>query len=195
MDFKAVCTRLSAIRDAGYGDFYTTDETGRTSGWRFLDGKLAAYSSDRGSWQGTAPDPGAKENEILTTVNNRAYKWKFVDGKLSEVSITPDWKAIYRVYSEEGIARHPEVVPAFQKEIELLTQTYGKPSKVVTIPYGNAYGAHWDRSEFLWNTPDGTQIVAFERTEFNHQGQLELVSFHSEESLEKTQQAQPNPYK
>jgi hypothetical protein len=99
------------------------------------------------------------------------------------------------MYSEEGIARHPEIVPAFLEEVNLLTQTYGKPSKVEMVPYGNAYGAHWERSRVVWNALDGALIVAFERTEFNQQGQLELVSFHSKESLEKTQQTKPNPYK
>lgn len=115
-----------------------------------------------------------KEDKLVTTTNNRQYTWNFADGKLSAVSVTPDWSAIYKAYSEEGIARHPEIVPAFQEEADFLTQIYGKPSTAKAVPYHNAYGAQWERSELVWYPPDGTQIVAFERTGFNQQGQLEL---------------------
>src|SRR6266404_4362622 len=50
MDFKAVCKKLSTIRDTGYGDFYTTDQTRPPVGWRFVDGKVGDYSID-GKWQ------------------------------------------------------------------------------------------------------------------------------------------------
>jgi len=178
-----LCNHLLQIRDTGSGDLYTTDQFSRTLGWRFIGGKVADYSFDH-TWQ----------NERVTTSNNRAYKWQFSDEQLSAVSVTPDWNTIYKQYSEEGIARHPEAVPAFQEEVGFLTQTYGSPSKVETIPYGNAYGAHWERSEAVWNRPDGTKIIAFERTGFNQQGQLELVAFDSKTSLEKAQQTKPNPY-
>ncbi len=201
MDFKGVCKKLSAMRDTGHGDFYTTNQTGHTFGWRFTNGTVAEYSVD-GKWQGTiamvTPEQNiknGKDDTLVTKTNSREYTWKFADGRLSAVTVTPDWNAIYKLYSEEGIARHPEIVPAFLEEITLLTQTYGKPSKVEMVPYGNAYGAHWERSRVMWNAPDGTQIIAFERIEFNHQGQLELVSFHSKESLKQTEQTKPNPYR
>lgn len=57
MDFRAVCKRLSAMRNTGNGDFYTTDQTGRTFGWRFADGKVADYSLD-GEWHSTVVTPG-----------------------------------------------------------------------------------------------------------------------------------------
>jgi 16S rRNA C1402 N4-methylase RsmH len=47
----------------------------------------------------------------------------------------------------------------------------------------------------MWNAPDGTRIVAFERTDFKQGGQLAVVSFHSKESPEIPQQTTPNPYK
>ena len=199
IDFKGACKKLSTTRDTGIGDFYTINDTGHTFGWRFANGTVAEYSVDE-KWQSTIVAPqqsikNGKDDTLVTNINNRAYTWKFADGRLSAVTVTPDWNAIYKLYSEEGIARHPEIVPAFLEEVNLLTQTYGKPSKVEMVPYGNAYGAHWGRSRVMWNTPDGTQITAFERTEFTHQGQLELVSFHSKESLKQTEQTKPNPYK
>lgn len=197
MDFKAVCKKFSAMQDSGNGDFYTTDQTGRTFGWRFVNGTLAEYSIDD-KWKNAIVVPdltNGQDHELLTTSNNRAYKWQFVDSKLSAVSVTPDWSAIYKTSSEEGIARHPEIVPAFQEEVDFLVQVYGKPSTAKSVPYHNAYGAHWERSELTWHAPDGTQIVAFERTGFNQQGQLELVTFHSRESLEKEKRTKPNPYK
>ena len=196
MDFKSVCKKFTAMRDTGNGDFYTTDQTGHAFGWRFADGKVAAYSRD-GEWHTAVATPNqtGQDNELLTTADNRAYSWQFADGKLSAVSATPDWSAIYKIYSEEGIARHPDIVPAFQEEVDFLIQIYGKPSTARVVPYSNAYGARWERSEVVWYAPDGTQIVAFERTGFNQQGQLSLVSFHSRESLEKTEKTKPNPYR
>ncbi len=176
MDYKAVCKRLSAIQDTGQGDFYTTDQMSRNIGWRFVGGKLADYFMD-GIWRNeidqiTRAASEAHADELVTRRNARSYTWKFSNGKLSEVAVTPDWAAIYKQYNEEGIARHPEVVPRFDDEVRLLTQTYATPSKVESVPYQNAYGAHWERSRVQWTEPDGTLIVAFERTGFDQQGQL-----------------------
>jgi hypothetical protein len=204
MDFKAVCKRLTATRETGAGDFYTTNQYNRTFGFRFKDGTLAAYTSDGGSTWHTSEDrevdlhcniASEDRSSRCTTGNNRAYTWKFLNGRLSEVLVSPDWMAIYKQYSEEGIARHPEVVPAFQDEVEFLTQTYGKPSHLEKVPYQNSFGAHWERLRVVWTAPDETQITAFERTEFNHQGQLELVTFTSKEALENSSEAKPNPYR
>jgi hypothetical protein len=192
MDFKEVCKKLSAIRDYGSGEFYTTTSAANTFGWRFVDGKVAEYSINGGTWQGSI---AVKASELVTTNNNRSYTWKFAKEKLSEVAVTPDWDSIYKRYSEEGIARHPEIVPAFQEEVDFLTQTYGKPSTVKAVSYHNAYGAQWERSELVWYAPDDTQIVAFERTEFNQQGQLGGVLFLSKESLNQTPKTKPDPYK
>jgi hypothetical protein len=182
MDFKSVCKKLTTMQGTGYGDFYTTNQTGRTFGWRFADGKVADYSVD-GKWQGILSE---KTNELVTHGNSREYTWKFADEKLSEVSITPDWDSIFGA----GVARH-EVIPVFQKEVDFLTQIYGKPSKVEMVPYQNGFGAHWERSMVVWNAPDDTLIVAFESSEFNQQGQLSLVSFNSKESADKTQSTKP----
>ena len=199
-DFKAVCRNLTAIRDAGHGEFYTTDQTGHTFGWTFVDGRVADYTRDgkrpdveqfTASMAVTQNDPNVK----VTKTDSREFTWKFHDGKLAEVSVTPNWLAIYAKYSEEGIARHPEVVPAFQDEVDFLTQVYGKPSTVKPVPYSNAFGAQWERMELFWTAPDGTQIAAFERTGFNQQGQLALVSFRSKDAPEKAEPTKPNPYK
>jgi hypothetical protein len=199
-DFKAVCKNLSAIRDSGHGEFYTTTQTGQTFGWTFVNGHVADYSVN-----GKHPDleqftasMGAAQtdpNVRVTRTDSREFTWKFLDGKLAEVTVTPNWLAIYAKYSDEGIALHPEVVPAFQDEVDFLTQVYGKPSTVKPVPYSNAFGAQWERMELFWTAPDGTQIAAFERTGFNQQGQLALVSFHSKESLQKSEPTKPNPYK
>jgi hypothetical protein len=194
-DFKALCKRLSGLRDTGSGDFYTIDQTGRTLGWRFSGGNMTDYSVS-GAWHGAASTPTSSDPNIKVTKNDgREYTWKFADGKVSEVGITPDWSAIFAKYSEEGVALHPEIVPVFQEEVDFLTQIYGKPARITAVPYGNAYGAHWERAEIIWNAPDGTQIIAFERSGFNQSGQLLLVTFLSKESRERTQQTKPNPYK
>jgi hypothetical protein len=194
MDYKAVCKRLTAMRDTGIGDFYARDES-HAVGWRFADGKVADYSID-GKWHSTVvtPERQSTPDEFGTTGNNRAYTWKFLNGKLTSVMVTPDWTAIYKIYNEIGIERDPEIVPSFQEEVNFLAQVYGKPTMVST-PYHNGFGAQWERSSAVWAAPDGAQIVAFERTGFNQQGQLELVSFHSRDSPEKTEQTKPNPYK
>lgn len=197
-DYKAICKKLSEIQETGQGEFHTTNQLGHTFGWRFVDGKVMEYSND-GKWQNSADAladaQNVNPNELVTKHDNRSYTWKFTNGKLSEVAVTPDWAVIYRQYNEEGIARHPEIVPAFREEMDFLTQTYGKPSKVEAVPYQNAYGAHWERARVIWNAPDGSQIVAFERKGFNQRGQLELVSFISKEALTEAQQTKPNPYK
>src|SRR5437016_3276117 len=42
MDFKAVCKRLSSVRDTGIGIFYLGDEqTKQAFGWQFINGKVA----------------------------------------------------------------------------------------------------------------------------------------------------------
>jgi hypothetical protein len=74
MEFKAVC-KLSAIRDTGYGDFYTTDQTGRTLGWQFMNGTVTSYSIN-GKWQTSVVTPeqntrNLKEDKLVTTTNNR----------------------------------------------------------------------------------------------------------------------------
>jgi hypothetical protein len=68
---------------------------------------------------------------------------------------------------------------------------------VEELPYENAYGAHWERSMVTWDEPDGTHIVAFEASEFNQGGELNLISFESKEYLDQKAagQAKPNPYK
>ena len=197
VDYKAVCKKLSTMRDTGYGDFYTKNESGSTFGWRFVDGRVGDYSVNE-MWHSTvhAPDPEDKGNKLHTTANDRAYEWTFADGKLSEVSVTPNWKAIYKIYSEEGLRLHPEVVPGFQEEVNLLTQIYGKPSTLRSVPYHNAYGAQWEASVALWEMPDGTQIVAFEDSTFGNHGRLLAVNILSKEALGRMTQPQskPNPY-
>jgi len=45
-DFKAVCKRLSGIRDTGRGEFFLGDATIKQAfGWTFINGKLAEVST------------------------------------------------------------------------------------------------------------------------------------------------------
>jgi hypothetical protein len=126
-----------------------------------------------------------KQNEIVTTINNRSYTWKFADGKLSEVHIAPN------LFGTEQ-----DRLLYFQEETGFLSQTYGKPSNVRTVPYHNTYGAQWERSNIDWNMPDGTQITAVEDPSFAGQGKLSLILFLSKDALAgPTQQTKPNPYK
>jgi hypothetical protein len=205
MDYTAVCRRIITTRDTGSGDWYTTSQYNRTLGFRFVSGTLAAYTSNSGiTWRKSADDPfalpcGAEQNftsSKCTTANNRAYTWNFINDRLAEVVVTPDWMAIYKVYNDEGIARHPEVVPAFNDEIDFLTRTYGPPTTVEKVPYQNAFGAHWERANVVWTEPDGTRITAMERSGFDQEGQLALVAFQLPEALKKNPQTNPkrNPY-
>jgi hypothetical protein len=197
-DFKSVCRSLTAILNTGQGDFYTKNQFGQTFGWRFFSGVLTSYFSDS-VWHNESEklmnaDVVEQGDQIVTTRDNRSYTWNFSNGKLSKVSITADWISIYKIYNEQGIARHPEVVPAFDEEVRFLTQTYGTPSNFERVPYQNAYAAHWERSRVQWNEPDGTVIFAFERSGFDQQGQLELVVFLSKEAAAVSKESKPNPY-
>jgi hypothetical protein len=196
-DFRTLCKTLSAIRDTGTGEFSTIDQTGKTVDWSFADGKVSDYSIGgvhAGLEEVVAAMPSHDPGVRVTRTNEREFTWNFANGKLAEVTVTPNWLAIYSKYNEEGIQRHPEVVPAYQEEVGFLTQLYGKPAAVKTVSYHNALGAQWDRSETVWYAPDGTQIVALERTGFSEQEQLGGVMFHSKDSLQKTQPTKPNPY-
>ena len=196
MDFSAVCLKLSAIRDTGTGEFYTTDQTGKTVGWWFSGGTVSDYSIDhkRPGLEERAAAFETDPNVKVTRTNEREFTWTFVNGKLFKVIVKPNWLALYQKYTEEGLARHPEAIPSFEEEVDFLTQIYGKPSTAKAVPYHNAFGAQWERSEIVWYAPDGTQIAAFERTGFDQHGQLALVSFRSKDSLEPTQPSKANPY-
>lgn len=67
MDYKSVCKKLSTMRDTGRGEFYTTDQTGRTFGWEFVDGKLAEYSLD-GQWHSSVLGSERIDQNSETTV-------------------------------------------------------------------------------------------------------------------------------
>lgn len=181
-DHKAVCKKLTAIQDKGVGGFYTTGETGQNVGWRFAGGKVADYAFGQ-QWYSTF----ATKDKILTIANNREYDWRFAGGRLSEVHITPNYFA----------PRQQDRSLSFQEEVGFLVQTYGKPSNVKTTPYHNGFGAQWEDSTVFWNMPDGTQVVAFENSEFDKQGKLLAIIFWSKDAAE-SQAQQPtkaNPYK
>jgi hypothetical protein len=122
-----------------------------------------------------------KLSEIPTRDDDRIYRWTFASGTLSEVRIAPTYEQDKQLY--------------FQDEVSFLVQTYGKPSTVRTVPYHNAYGAHWESLEVYWNMPDGTCIMALEDSAFARHGNLLLIDFLSNEALNgMTQQTKPNPY-
>jgi hypothetical protein len=83
---------------------------------------------------------------------------------------------------------------SFRDEVDLLTQVYGKPSKIDRTPYQNGYGARWESSIVAWNMPDGTRILAIESTSFDYHGELLLVAFDSKEYLSRKSDNKPNPY-
>lgn len=181
-DYKAVCRKLTAIQDKGIGEFFTTSETGQNVGWRFAGGKVADYAFGQ-QWYTAF----ATKGEILTTANNREYEWRFADGRLSELHITPNYFA----------QRQQDRVLSFEDEVGFLTQTYGTPSRVKTIPYHNGFGAQWEATQVFWDMPDSTQIMAFENSEFDGHGKLLAIVFLSKDAAEgQAQQSnKPNPYK
>jgi hypothetical protein len=127
-----------------------------------------------------------KHNEISTDNYNRNYIWKFSDGKLSEVQI-----------NIPGPFALASIQPNIQDEIGFLIQTYGKPSKVETVPYQNSYGARWDCAEVSWEMPDGVQIFASEHIGNPSWGGPRrelLVLLLSKEALDRKTQSKPNPY-
>jgi hypothetical protein len=118
--------------------------------------------------------------------NNRMYTWKFSNGQLIEVGIMPDFNA----------DRREDRRLDFQQELSFLTQTYGKPAEIQSVPYHNAFGAQWQRSIARWDMPDGTTIFEYEQTAFDRQGDVLSITFISKEAAAKLldQKAKPNPY-
>jgi hypothetical protein len=181
-DYKAVCKRLTAIQNKGAGEFFTTSDTGQKVGWRFAGGKVVDYAFGQ-QWHSTF----ATKDKILTIANNREYDWRFAGGRLSEVHITPNYFA----------QRQQDRVLSYKEEVDFLVQTLGKPSNVKTNPYHNGFGAQWETTSVFWNMPDGTEVVAFESSEFDKQGKLLAIIFLSKDAVERQAQ-QPsatNPYK
>jgi hypothetical protein len=180
-NYKAVCKKLTAIQDKGVGEFDTTTDTGQTFGWRFAGGKVVNYAFGQ-QWYSTF----ANKDKILTIANNRVYEWRFAGGRFSEVHITPDYFA----------HRQQDRVLSFNEEVGFLTQTYGTPSDVKTVPYHNGFGAQWEITDVFWNMPDGTQIMAFEKSEFADQGKLlEIIVLSKDAQSHAQPQTKPNPYK
>jgi hypothetical protein len=129
-----------------------------------------------------------KEQPFRTFEGKREYSWTFNNGVLWHVNIMPNVAAL-RIPGG-GIGPLD-----FQEEVGFLRQAYGSPSKVMTVPYHNAYGAQWESSKAYWAMPDGTFITAFENPEFNHHGALLSIEISSKDEQEQTiQQKQPNPY-
>lgn len=127
------------------------------------------------------------QGEFATFANDRTLLWSFAGGRVAEVRIMPNYAA----------ERREDRRLDFQQELSFLTQTYGKPSEIQSVPYHNAYGAHWERSTVQWNMPDGTTIFEFEAREFDKQGDVLSISFLSKEAAAKQvldQQSKPNPY-
>jgi len=120
-----------------------------------------------------------KLNVIGTNGSNRHYSWHFDEGKLSAVKIdVPDPSL-------------PTQSINIQEEIDSLTQAYGNPSSVKTVPYHNAYGLTLDCSELHWTMPDGTQIAAVESIN-KHDDRALVVVLLSKGAIQTTQK--PNPY-
>jgi hypothetical protein len=116
-----------------------------------------------------------------TGYGNRIYQFCFMGQILSSVTITANREDTKQSFS-------------FRDEVDLLTQVYGKPSKIDRTPYQNGYGARWESSIVAWNMPDGTRILAIESTSFDYHGELLLVAFDSKEYLSRKSDNKPNPY-
>ena len=121
-----------------------------------------------------------KQSVIGTRDANRLYTWHFDDGKLAAVKIDAPDPSV------------PGQSVNVREEIDLLVQAYGKPSRVKTVPYHNAYGLQWECSELYWTMADGTQIAAVESVN-QHDDRVLVVVLASKEAMKET--AGPNPYK
>lgn len=176
VDWKRVCANLTKIQQTQQGEFYTKNEAG-TIGWRFTAGTLSAYQLNS-TWHTAPSHPTTPQDstKLVTRANARAYTWEFSSSELSRVTVTPDWTDIYSRFDPVGLRRNPNAVPQFSNEVRLLSQLYGPP-KLEQVSYQNAYGSQWSRERATWNQPDGTLIIAIERTGFDEGGQLEAVIF------------------
>lgn len=124
--------------------------------------------------------------EVVSRENNRIYTWEFLHGKLSRVSVAADLEA----------PRREDRRLDFQQELSFLTEAYGKPSGIQSVPYHNALGAQWERSIAQWDMPDGTTIFEYEQTAFDRQGDVLAITFISKEAAAKLldRPAKSNPY-
>jgi hypothetical protein len=122
------------------------------------------------------------------SIDDRTMEWEFDDGKLAKVDVSPG-------FDLSNLAEGIKIKGTIQEEIRFLTETYGEPTTISTVPYQNSYGAKWDCLEANWDMPDGTHILAAESIA-SGQRRLYSVLFVSKEWMGKQQQkGKPNPYK
>lgn len=110
---------------------------------------------------------------------DRSYVWDFTGGKLGVVTIKPNTLAVDPKERELD----------FEDEVELLTESYGKPETKVVEKY-NAYGIKWKRRVCVWTLPDGTEITATEDPELNGEDKLVSIVFVGKDAMRRV-----NPYK
>jgi hypothetical protein len=133
-----------------------------------------------------------QQNEIETHDESRSFTWVLVNGKLSAVEI--DIPGPLTLKSNR---------PDIDQEFSFLVQTYGKPTGVETVPYQNAYSAHWDCTRMTWTMPDGVRIVANEHmlnSAYEGPQRQLMVVIASKEAIAVSSQYQkehqePNPYR
>jgi hypothetical protein len=116
------------------------------------------------------------------------YEWLFIDGNVAEAT-TGAALDFYAGGSHFAASNMDE-------QIGFLSQVYGPPAKVQTVPYQNALGAKWNCVEATWNMPDGAVIIATESITMMDAGpdRSIKVRFISKERVIQLQQSKPNPY-
>ncbi len=111
---------------------------------------------------------------------DRSYVFDFLNGKLAIVTIKPNTLAV----------DPKDRVLDFEDEVDLLTESYGKPAETTLIDKYNAYGVKWKRRICVWTLPDGTQITATEDPELNGEDKLLSIVFTAKDAM-----VRRNPYK
>jgi hypothetical protein len=109
---------------------------------------------------------------------NGRFDWEFANGILEQVTVT-----------------HYDDTP---RQIEFLTEAYGKPRNLKTVKYRNAFGGSWDCVQADWAMSDGVMIQANERIiTTGPLARVLEVAFISKEAHDrlKAQPPAPNPYR
>ena len=129
-----------------------------------------------------------KRNEVGTKETGRVFTWHFDDGKLSAVKIdVPDPSAPLMERQAVNI----------RQELALLTEVYGEPNKIETVPVRDLMGGKWECSRVYWSMPDGTAISAAETIDsYDDFRRVLTIILATKEAIGEFQiPPQTNPYK
>jgi hypothetical protein len=168
MDFKTVCKSLSAIRDTGRGEFYTTTNTGRTFKSVFEDGKVRQYSRSGVLHVHYPICSGDKINETeygldITPFEIHSDSSRYVfcivalEGKepIPTIAGVEPWNLIYRF--SDGILFEISTFVGredFSTVEQGFKEKYGNPLLSKAQHFQNGYGARFEGTADVWTNKD-----------------------------------------